>query len=112
MHEFIWENAKIYGKVYGAYNLVEKILVVNDAKMARELSIKELHKFPLRSSFYMGNTNFVKSLFLMAANEDWKRVRSIVTPAFTSGKLKAMLTPIERIVSNFVEHLEKHSLDG
>ena len=90
-----------------------KTLVVNDARVARELSTKELHKFPIRNTkLNQGRTNIRKSLFFMEANEDWKRIRSIVTPAFTSGKLKRMLTPIERIAANFIEHLRAEARSG
>lgn len=38
--------------------------------------------------------------------------RSVVTPAFTTGKLKQMLTPIERITSNFIDHLKPMAESG
>ena len=101
-----------YGKVYGSFTFGKRTLITNDAKIAKEISIKEFHKFPLRYSFHIGSSNLNKSLFFMQANEDWKRVRSIVTPAFTSGKLKGMLHPIEKLVENFIHHLEQFSENG
>ena len=35
-----------------------------------------------------------------------------MTPAFTSGKLRAMMSPIERITGNFVEHLRPMAKSG
>ena len=106
------DNWKKHGKIYGTFHYVKRGLVVNDIKMVREISIKEFHKFPLRYDFYTGSSNLSKSLFFMQANEDWKRIRSIVTPAFTSGKLKGMLHPIEKIVENFIDHLDRLSETG
>ena len=102
-----------YGYVYGAYGPFFKILILNDAKLARDLSIKEFDKFAIRNNtFFQGTTNITRSLFFMEANEDWKRIRSIVTPAFTSGKLRRMISPIERIAHNFVEHIRPHAKSG
>ena len=102
-----------YGKIYGGYGILfEKILVLNDPKLARELSVKQLHQFPHRFMFYLGDSNLKHALFFMPANEDWKRVRTTVSPAFTSGKLKNMLSPIERILGNFIRHLEQFSDSG
>ena len=106
------EQKDKYGcKIYGMYGPFSKTLIVNDAKVARELSTKELHKFAIRNNtFYQGTTNLTKSMFFMEANEDWKRVRSIVTPAFTANKLKRMMSPIERIANNFVQHLRREAV--
>lgn len=109
--DFIMERSK-YGKIYGAYDLNRPILIVNDAKLAKDISVKEMHKFPLRLPGELGKSSFKYSLFFMSANEDWKRVRSIVSPAFTSGKLKSMLTPINKIVQNFIDSLEQYSRTG
>ncbi|XP_017462254.1 PREDICTED: cytochrome P450 3A8-like, partial [Rhagoletis zephyria] len=113
--EFAEDTARRFAphKIYGAYGPFNKILIVNDAKIVRELSTKAMHKFPIRNSqLDQGTTNIRKSLFFMQANEDWKRIRSIVTPAFTSGKLKRMMSPIERIAENFIEHLHQEADTG
>lgn len=112
LHEFIEEEAKKRGNIFGIYGIGQRALILNDPKMVREISIKELHKFPIRFGGYMGKTSMVHSLFMMPANDDWKRIRTIVSPAFTSGKLKAMITPINRILDNFVRNLDKHGESG
>ena len=48
----------------------------------------------------------------MEGNEDWKRIRSIITPVFTSGKLKAMMSHISDISDNFVENLQIYAKTG
>ena len=53
-----------------------------------------------------------KMLFFMAGDEHWKRVRSIITPSFTSGKLKAMMSHISDISDNFVANLDKYEKRG
>ena len=112
LHEFVHEQVKKHGYILGVYGIGQRALIFNDPKMVRELSIKELHKFPIRFGGYMGKTSMIHSLFMMPANDDWKRIRTIVSPAFTSGKLKAMITPINTILNNFVRNLERHAESG
>lgn len=42
---------------------------------------------------------------LVSRGEKWKQVRSTLSPAFTSGKLKAMVANINRVGGELVEHL-------
>ena len=44
--------------------------------------------------------------------DDWKRLRSIASPTFTSGKMKKMFPSIRECVDNFLEHLESCAKDG
>ncbi|KAJ6218335.1 hypothetical protein RDWZM_009492 [Blomia tropicalis] len=106
------EATKRFGRIYGGFRTTTKMLFLNDAKLARELSTKYSHKFPVRNSLYAGSSNISKSLFFMEANEDWKRIRSIVTPAFTSGKLRRMISPMERISNNFIDHIRPYAKTG
>ena len=56
-HQLALDDAKRFGKVYGGYDPANMTLFLNDAKMARELCIKEFHKFPIRFAFHTGSTN-------------------------------------------------------
>ena len=53
-----------------------------------------------------------KSLFFMDADQSWKRIRTIVSPAFTNGKLKTMQATMERISNRFVNQLRPFATEG
>ncbi|KPM09151.1 cytochrome P450-like protein 19 [Sarcoptes scabiei] len=73
-----------HGKIFGVVNYTDNLLVINDPKIVYELSIKEMNKFPVRFHRYFGTSSLSESVFMIPATDKWKRLRSIVTPAFTS----------------------------
>ncbi|CAG2121720.1 unnamed protein product, partial [Medioppia subpectinata] len=60
----------------------------------------------------LGQTGLSSALFFMRGDDRWKRVRSVVTPAFTTGKLKAMMASIEGIADQFVNNLDVFAKSG
>lgn len=73
--QLVFDEAKQYGRIFGIYEPASQVLFLNDAKLARELSIKSFHQFPIRFNFYTGTTNIGKSLFFLEADENWRRIR-------------------------------------
>ncbi|KAH9418624.1 Cytochrome P450 3A4 [Dermatophagoides pteronyssinus] len=112
MHEFFYREAKKFGNIFGIYGIGNSFLIMNDPKIAREISTKEFHKFPIRWGNYFGKTSVILSLVFIQDYDAWKRIRAIAAPAFTSAKLKAMITPINNISNNFVNNLKKHAENG
>ncbi|CAG2182233.1 unnamed protein product [Oppiella nova] len=48
----------------------------------------------------------------MKGDDEWKRIRSIVSPTFTTGKLKAMMAHISDIADQFVTNLGVYAENG
>ena len=102
-----------YGRVHGGFAITERFLTVNDPELIREIFVKNFQAFPHHKLMNVGPSPKVnKMLFFMPGDENWKRVRSIITPAFTSGKLRAMLSHISDISDNFVKSLEEFEEKG
>ena len=83
----------------------------SDPELIKQVMIKDFHLFVNRRQMPVYHEVLNLGLISIEA-DDWKRVRSITTPAFTTGKLKGMMEPIERIVTNFIKHLGRHAETG
>ncbi|XP_023564471.1 cytochrome P450 3A8-like [Octodon degus] len=84
---FDTECHKKYGKIWGLYEGRQPVLSIADPDVIKTLLVKEFYssftnRRPIRPTILMKNS--------MNALEDeqWKRVRTLLSPTFTSGKLK------------------------
>lgn len=92
-----WElkNSKKYGRVYGLYTSLKPTLNISDVDLIKQVMIKDFHLFVNRREFNYLDKVWSLNIFF-AANEDWKRIRSITSPAFTSGKLRRMFPLLKK----------------
>ncbi|CAG2174790.1 unnamed protein product [Oppiella nova] len=111
--DFYTKNWQKYGRIFGAYDLFGKWLIVNEPELLRDILVKDFHIFPDHLHFNLGNTNLAKALFFLNGNdEEWKRIRTITSPSFTSGKLRAMMGSIGGIADQFVKNLDEYAVNG
>ena len=74
--------------------------------MIRDILVKYFHVFPQHFDWNISESPKVNQmLFFMPGNDKWKRVRSILSPTFTSGKLKAMMSNLSDITEDLVKTL-------
>ena len=78
--------SKDYGRVFGYYEGYTPVLSVSDPDILREILVKDSNNFNHRKPFPLAPR---KSLGLFLENgEQWHRSRTLLTPAFSAGKLK------------------------
>ena len=106
-----WQYDQL-GPIYGTYSIDRKAICINDPDLLRDIMVKDFHIFPDHKHFHMGSSKIGKSLFFLPGNDDWKRVRSILSPTFTSGKLRAMMSHISDISDKFVDNLKDFEKRG
>ncbi|XP_066961972.1 cytochrome P450 3A41-like [Macrobrachium rosenbergii] len=80
------------GGLGGAYFLLSPILYISDPEMIKQILVKDFDHFAQRQTFtslHKKDEAMSEMLFILNG-EKWKRLRNIMTPTFTSGKLKNM----------------------
>ncbi|KAK3103961.1 hypothetical protein FSP39_023273 [Pinctada imbricata] len=95
-----------YGKIFGTFDGRQPNLLVADQELLKELFVKKFHFFPDRQVFEGANGDMEESI-LNLKGEHWKNVRSLMTPAFTSGKLKKMSPMINKAGNSLVEQMSE-----
>ncbi|XP_038618781.1 cytochrome P450 3A24-like [Tachyglossus aculeatus] len=95
-----------YGKVWGIFDGRQPILAVLDPDIIKTVLVKEFHdSFPNRRNF--GLNGALDSSLTVAEYHTWKRIRTIISPTFTSGKLKEMFPIIKHYGKILVQNIEK-----
>ncbi|GAB6028359.1 hypothetical protein CHUAL_002527 [Chamberlinius hualienensis] len=103
-------KAKRYGTVYGFYEGRKPTIRIADPDMLREILSKQFDHFTDRRKLDLGNADPVTKKFLTLVNgAEWKQIRNVMTPTFTSVKLKQMAPLIEESVAELVEILKEKS---
>ncbi|XP_070208336.1 cytochrome P450 3A24-like [Littorina saxatilis] len=101
------EWSKKYGRVYGIYVGRQPMIVVSDLDILKEVMVKDFGHFTDRFNQTEGvMSEVVKKGVFFAGGVDWKRIRNIITPTFSAGKLKMMEHFINRCSVDLTENLE------
>ena len=104
-------------KMFGIYGHPDNgdALVINDAELAKKMLIKDFDHFVDRTSFGLkfdedneADMVFAHS-FMMQKGDDWKTNRSLMTPVFTTGKLKLMYSLLDKCGKQLEDHVAKCS---
>ncbi|XP_039471651.1 thromboxane-A synthase-like isoform X2 [Oreochromis aureus] len=99
---------KTHGRVCGYYLGRRPIVIIADPDMLRQLMVKDFSSFPNRMAFRFA-TKPMTDCLLMLRNEQWKRVRSILTPSFSAAKLKEMVPFINIAIDALMKNLNGHA---
>ncbi|NXR24364.1 CP3AO protein, partial [Cinclus mexicanus] len=104
--EFDNECFKKYGKVWGIYDGRQPTLAVTDPQIIKSVLVKDCYTIftNRRRTDLVGVLNNAVSL---AEDEHWKRLRTVLSPTFTSGKLKEMFPIMKHYGEVLVKNVQK-----
>ncbi|CAG2109332.1 unnamed protein product [Medioppia subpectinata] len=100
-----------YGKIYGYYVQNNPILTIAEPELIKLVLVKNFHLFADRRHEESSDPIIDNSLTNLLG-DDWKRVRSIVSPTFSSGKMRKMYPMVRQCLTDFMDHLEVIVGDG
>ncbi|XP_028633854.1 cytochrome P450 3A13-like isoform X2 [Grammomys surdaster] len=98
------EFRKKYGDMWGLYDGKTPVLVITDPDMIKDVLVKECYSvFTNRQP--LGPAGILKKSVSRSENVEWKRIRSLLSPAYTSGKLKEMFPIIQHYGNVLVKNI-------
>ncbi|KAJ8728457.1 hypothetical protein PYW08_016842 [Mythimna loreyi] len=91
----------------GRYEFTQEMVVIRDIELVKKIGVKDFEHFlDHRALFGFGETFFSRSLIALAGQE-WKDMRSTLSPAFTSSKIRHMVPFIVEVGDQMMCSLKK-----
>ncbi|KAM4814486.1 cytochrome P450 3A21-like [Urocitellus parryii] len=100
-----------YGKMWGLYHGQQPVLVITDPEMIKTVLVKE-HYSVFTNRPVVLPLGFVQKSLFAARDEEWKRLRVLLSPVFSSGKLKEMIPIINQYGDALVKYLSQEVKKG
>uniref|UniRef100_A0A3Q3LE64 unspecific monooxygenase n=1 Tax=Mastacembelus armatus TaxID=205130 RepID=A0A3Q3LE64_9TELE len=97
---------KKYGKTWGIFDGRQPVLCITDPAMIKTVLIKECYSlFTNRRNFRLNGPLY--DAVSIAEDDQWKRIRSVLSPSFTSGRLKEMFDIMKHHSANLISSMKK-----
>lgn len=106
------EQIKQVGRIFGFKNLGSIIICVADPEIAQIVLSSEFTNFTNRRILSLGDDLFFTKNIASAQGEHWKRLRSVITPTFSSGSLRSYKTCLDDTVRTLLANIEKSRLQS
>ncbi|XP_023052978.1 cytochrome P450 3A43 isoform X2 [Piliocolobus tephrosceles] len=94
--------------LYMLYEGQQPMLVIMDPDMIKTVLVKECYSV-FTNRMPSGPMGFMKSALSFAEDEEWKRIRTLLSPAFTSVKFKEMVPIISQCGDMLVRSLRQEA---
>ncbi|XP_054713411.1 cytochrome P450 3A8-like isoform X1 [Uloborus diversus] len=105
------ERYNKYGQVYGHFEGSRPVISIGDPALLKNILVKDFPSFSSRRKFEVGDPVFDKMVSILQG-EDWKRVRTIITPTFTTGKIKRMVKIFKECANTCVTNYKAYAEQG
>ncbi|XP_046750735.1 cytochrome P450 9e2-like [Diprion similis] len=100
-------------KYVGFFDFASPVVVIRDPELITQVSIKSFESFPDHKMFAEEVPDlFLKDSLFGLKGERWKDTRTLLSPAFTSSKMKTMFKLVKECSVNLVRHLKTRGGDA
>ncbi|CAF1403819.1 unnamed protein product [Adineta ricciae] len=97
-----------YGKIIGVYEGNAPVVLLSDPDLLRKVLIKDSHTFMNRRPFD-GAAGILEHSLIALKDEHWKSVRSIISPAFSTAKLKSIFGLMNEVSEIYKKRLLEYA---
>ncbi|XP_070496893.1 cytochrome P450 6d3-like [Chironomus tepperi] len=103
----IYRNSK--DQILGIYLFFKPAILIRDPVLIKNVLTTDFEHFHDRGVYVDTKRDVMSGNLFSLEGKEWKSLRTRLTPAFTSGKLKGMFENIKSIGSNLVDFMQSHA---
>ena len=107
IHMELYNQFKGKGPVGGMVMFLNPILMILDLDLIKNIMVKDFNVFPNRKAYFNEKDDPLTAHLVNLEDDEWRSLRTKLTPTFTSGKLKMMLPTILNVTNNLITTMEK-----
>ncbi|CAL1289569.1 unnamed protein product [Larinioides sclopetarius] len=101
------------GPIYGQFDGNRPVLAIADPKLIREVLVKEFPSFMNRRvSYFVAGSGIVELMLFALQGDEWRRVRGVMSPNFTTAKIKKMVSIIKECGQTMIENFKTVAKSG
>lgn len=101
----LYNKLKSKGDYVGLYFLNKPVLFVLTPEFAKTVLVRDFQYFVNRGVYFNKKDDPLSANLFFIENNDWRKLRTKMTPTFTSGKIKMMFFTIYDVAFEMVKHL-------
>jgi cytochrome P450 family 6 len=103
---------KLDGERYGGIHLGRTpVLLIRDPELIKHILVKDFAYFPGKGNHPNLKEDPLSYNLFNLEGEQWKYIRTKLTPAFTPGKLKIVYQHVDHYSEKLIEYLKEHAKD-
>nr|AAL48660.1 RE12612p [Drosophila melanogaster] len=99
-------NRTRHHKLVGLFNLRTPMIQINDPQLIKKICVKDFDHFPNHQTLNIPNERLVNDMLNVMRDQRWRNMRSVLTPVFTSAKMRNMFTLMNESFAQCLEHLK------
>ena len=113
-NDWIYQRFKNVSLV-GSFVFSKPYVVINDLELAKRVLVSDFDHFidrrPIEVNEAVGSNKYFSNMLMALKGEKWRKMRILLTPIFTSGKLKAMTDLVQKVGIDLEDHLNDLAIE-
>jgi cytochrome P450 family 6 len=103
-----YKKTKELGQAFcGLYFSITPVLLLVDLELIKDILVRNFNNFPNRGMYFNEKDDPVSAHLFNIENDQWRSLRQKISPVFTTGKLKLMISTICDVADKLVEVIDK-----
>lgn len=105
----LYEKFKGKAPIIGMYWLTTPTFIVTDLNLCRNILIRDFNSFHDRGVYVNEVEDPLSGHLFSLSGLKWKKMRTKLTPTFTSGKIKQMYSTVTGVSNDFMDYVQRIS---